>query len=227
MELDLTKCYLSPNLEQIQTSFNSMILNIVETCYGVNTWGKLAKTAERKKRKPLKDEIIQERNIFKMISEHKDTIRAVQSFTGGLMLLKPAIDRVLRKTYETHKYLWADDRDSQIQEFVDTNPLTADIREMFLKYDNITENLISLPKSVVIGPIYIHISHTISALVAKSKEWKVILGQKLSVTYNKRLKEIVDFISEKEKILSRKLKDLDDVRMAMNCLIDVREHFIT
>lgn len=227
MELKIPKCLLNPTLKQIQSSFNSVIQNVVEASYGVSTWGKNAKTIERKKLRPLKDEIIQERTIFKVISEHKDTIRGVQSFTGGLMLLKPDIDELLTKTYNTHKYLWASDRDEQIQSFVDTNPLTADIREMFVKYDRITENLLNLPKSVVIGPIYIQTTRAIADLVAKSKEWKVILGHKLSSTYKKRLKEIVDFISEKEKVLSRNLRDLDDVRMAMNCLISVRENFIT
>lgn len=36
----------------------------------------------------------------------------------------------------------------------------------------------------------------------------------------------MDYISEKNKILSRHIKDLEDVRVAMKCLGEVRDDFI-
>jgi dynein heavy chain, axonemal len=38
---------------------------------------------------------------------------------------------------------------------------------------------------------------------------------------------MVEFIQDKEKILSRELRDLDDVRLAMDCLQTIREHFLS
>lgn len=37
---------------------------------------------------------------------------------------------------------------------------------------------------------------------------------------------ITDYISEKNKVLSRYIKDLDDVRVAMKCLGEIRDDFI-
>lgn len=76
MMLDASHCYLDPTLEVIQRTFvlvsrfnycNSytdavhqlnpqkfqIIQNVIETFYAVSTWGKQAKTEERKKRKAL------------------------------------------------------------------------------------------------------------------------------------------------------------------------------
>lgn len=52
------------------------------------------------------------------------------------------------------------------------------------------------------------------------------MGNQLSAYYKKILDEMVEFINDQDKILVRKLNDLDDVRLAMNCLQNVRENFI-
>lgn len=66
----------------------------------------------------------------------------------------------------------------------------------------------------------------ISSFVEESKKWKLILGKLLGANYKKQLDEMVDFIADMENILSKPIKDLDDVRMAMNCLEKIRDNFI-
>lgn len=141
MELSIPKCIIKPSIEMIQDRFasvNSVLLevlmavkmifpkqvvqNIVETFYAVSTWGKQAKTKERKSRKPKIgttvcirtifqvfcqlyyvhiDEIRHERHYFNILKEHKEIIRAFNSFSGGLLMLKPDIDRFLNVTFKT------------------------------------------------------------------------------------------------------------------------------
>ncbi|CAG2056143.1 unnamed protein product, partial [Timema podura] len=64
------------------------------------------------------------------------------------------------------------------------------------------------------------------ALSVECAAWKHCLGRLLKTNYKEKLDEMVDFISDHSNILQRKIKDLDDVRLAMNCLEDVRENFI-
>lgn len=49
----------------------------------------------------------------------------------------------------------------------------------------------------------------------------------LSTTYKEKLKRITEYISDKNKILAREIKDLEDVRVAMKCLGEIREDFIS
>lgn len=65
-----------------------------------------------------------------------------------------------------------------------------------------------------------------NAFIEYSKTWKVKLGSRLSASYKKQLDEMVTFIKDMEFILVRPLRDLDDVRVAMNCLDKVRENSI-
>jgi len=49
----------------------------------------------------------------------------------------------------------------------------------------------------------------------------------LSNTYKKKLQKITDYILEKNKVLSRHIKDLEDVRVAMKCLAEIRDDFVS
>lgn len=70
------------------------------------------------------------------------------------------------------------------------------------------------------------IEKAIVKFVEESKKWKTLLGQLLSAQYKKQLDEMVDFITEMENILSKPINDLDDVRLAMNCLERIRDQYI-
>lgn len=63
------------------------------------------------------------------------------------------------------------------------------------------------------------------AFLVEASAWKRSLGIILSNSYKKKLQTITDYISEKIKVLSRHIKDLDDVRVAMKCLGEVRDDF--
>lgn len=131
-----------------------------------------------------------------------------------------------KEIFEKHKYLWAENREEVINSFVLTNPLTVNIRDMFLYYDSITQNLEDMSQKRVIGPIEVRMNNTVQKLVAESKKWKVMLGQMLSVQYKKQLDEMIDFIKEHDKILQKSINDLDDVRQAMAVLEKVRDNYI-
>lgn len=54
-----------------------------------------------------------------------------------------------------------------------------------------------------------------------------MLGQILSTTYKEKLKRITEYMNDKNKVLAREIKDLEDVRIAMKCLGEIREDFIS
>lgn len=64
------------------------------------------------------------------------------------------------------------------------------------------------------------------ALHIESVEWKRILGKLLSQAYKDRVLKLMQFIKDRMKTMSKKIKDLDDVRVAMLCLEMIREEFI-
>lgn len=59
-----------------------------------------------------------------------------------------------------------------------------------------------------------------------SEERKVEVGRRLSEACNTKVSSMVDFINEQQVVLTRNLKDLDDVRLAMKCLDAIKEDSI-
>lgn len=57
--------------------------------------------------------------------------------------------------------------------------------------------------------------------------WKTIFGSILSNTYKEKLRKIIEYIDEKNKVLSRDINDLEDVRIAMRCLREIQNDFIS
>lgn len=52
LEMDFNNgCYIQPNLDVMQNDFNNAVLCCTEINYFVSTWGKQAKTQERKDRR--------------------------------------------------------------------------------------------------------------------------------------------------------------------------------
>lgn len=203
-----------------------LIKNIIETFYGVTSWGKQAKTVARSKRKPLIDEVRHERNFYQRIDEHKEVFRALQVFNSGVMSLQPPIDDFCKKLYQNHCHLWSENMEKSLKEFADSEPLTADVRDKFKLFDQQTEQLKIAEKSKTIGAIKIYLDEVFDGFIEFSKLWKKTLAKYLSDIYRKKLISTIDTINDIELVLNRELKDLDDINVAMKCLERVRAESI-
>lgn len=150
----------------------------------------------------------------------------VVTFDGGLLLLKPAIKRLLKQTYENYCYLWDEGMETEMKDFAASNPLTGDIRDKFILYDARTRDLFECHKIVRIECMEIVMNDLFEEFIHFSRKWKTRLGIHLSSIYKKQLIEFVEFITEMDLILHRKIKDLDDIRIAIKALETIRERAI-
>ena len=64
------------------------------------------------------------------------------------------------------------------------------------------------------------------AMRAEAKGWKVQFGRNMNTKYLSIMEKLMEMIDDLTKRLSRPIKDLDDVRQAMNALKELRENEI-
>lgn len=64
------------------------------------------------------------------------------------------------------------------------------------------------------------------ALRVEIQQWKLLFGKALNASYKTKLEDILEFIEDYSKRLSRPIRDLEDVRQAMGALSDIRENQI-
>lgn len=113
-----------------------------------------------------------------------------------------------------------------IEAFVKSNPLTVDIRDKFIFYDLETSEIINAEKRITVGAIRVNAEPAYDSFLELSKERKVEVGRRLSEACNKKVSSMVNFINDQQVVLTRSLKDLDDVRLAMKCLDAIKEDSI-
>ncbi|XP_075973556.1 dynein heavy chain 8, axonemal kl-3 [Anticarsia gemmatalis] len=238
MYLQIPRILIKPTLEEIQTAFSQVVLNCVMDIHrNVFMWGQqdLIKKDQAGAGSLMMtrsmtgsrsgSNIGGVRNYFRMVSEHKDIVRSVMALQGMMYMYKPDIEKLL-KSYGRFEHLWAEDRVPQVQAFVDSNPLNVIVKDMLTKYEGQTEEVLNLPDRHIIGSIQIDTENIKLALHLESIEWKRILGKLLCVAYKERVAKLMQFINDRMKTMGKKIKDLDDVRLAMLCLELIREEFI-
>jgi len=70
------------------------------------------------------------------------------------------------------------------------------------------------------------LEHFKFALNQEVREWIIIYGQSCNRKYQKEMNDIFLFIEDIEKRLSREIKDLEDIRLIMIAVKDLRENEI-
>lgn len=65
------------------------------------------------------------------------------------------------------------------------------------------------------------------SLTAETKNWMVDYGLLCNKKYRSEMEQIFAFVDEAGKKLNRQIKDLDDIRIAMAALKEIREHQIS
>lgn len=150
-----------------------------------------------------------------------------QSGAAALLALKPTIYELLKNTYGKYCHLWNDRMETLLEEFASSNPLTGDIRDQFNLYDRQTMEVCAALKSVRIDCIEILLDAFFDECIVYAKAWKITLGKHLTTEYRNKLLVFVEFISDMDKILRKTMKDLDDVRLAMDALETIRQKSVT
>lgn len=226
IELHKPNFILKPSMPELQNYLEKILLNIVETCYAVETWGVRAKCKRRVALKKIRiDEHKHEKNWFKLISEHNEVVRYKLNFTDSIIQFEKKVNGILCQLRSDYEYLWDEKREKSLADFVKSEPLLADIRDKFKLYDDTTAKLKKLSKYICIQAIQIDRDAMLQSLIEESNTWKLILGAELTEFYHARVENIANFRQVMEKKLARELKDYDDCSRVFKTIEEIQEHF--
>ncbi|PKU47169.1 dynein heavy chain axonemal [Limosa lapponica baueri] len=239
-----------PSLDDIQQAINRMIQLVLEVSRGVAQWGqrhlqksslkaesgtrqlspagfgspgKIAKKGE----KGVEDIVIVRklRNFYSGVAEHEDISKLVVLLSSSVNSIREVASEVLQG-FQKYKVLWTEDKDAKIQEFLASSPSLTEIKEEILHYALFEREMEDLKPIILLGPIELHTGPLKIALANEAKAWKMLLCRYLNEEYKKKMTDMMSFINDYFKKLSRPLGDLDDVRFAMEALSIIRDNRI-
>ncbi|XP_027732137.1 dynein heavy chain 8, axonemal [Vombatus ursinus] len=230
VHLAIPNVVIIPSLDDIQQAINRMIQLTLEVSRGVTHWGqqqvrhvKSALSSAQESFEEIPSRKL--KNFYPGVAEHKDIAKLVLLLSSSVNSLRKAAAEALLE-FQKYKALWTEDRDARVKEFLASNPSLTEIRAEILHYATFEQEIEELKPTIVVGALELHTGPMKLALSIEAKAWKMLLCRYLNEEYKKKMTDMITFINEYLKKLSRPIRDLDDVRFAMEALNNIRDNEI-
>uniref|UniRef100_A0A672PDE8 Dynein axonemal heavy chain 5 n=1 Tax=Sinocyclocheilus grahami TaxID=75366 RepID=A0A672PDE8_SINGR len=219
-----------PGLDEVQQALNRAVDCVVSVSKGVGQWSKerISKvfiytsdiSASANQVIP-----IQIKNYHKSISENKEIVKLVSVLSTSINSTRKVLNALDR--FSLYHHIWKKDREETIQKFIQRNPLLSEFESQILYYRDLELEINAEPEFISVGALALYTADLKLALTAETKSWMVDFGHHCNRKYRMEMEQIFTFIDEASKKLNRQIKDLDDIRIAMAMLKEIREHQIS
>uniref|UniRef100_A0A674C0E6 Dynein axonemal heavy chain 5 n=1 Tax=Salmo trutta TaxID=8032 RepID=A0A674C0E6_SALTR len=199
--LSIPNIAMVPALDEVQQALNRAVECVVSVSKGVGQWSKerISKVGLRWLKAPIPG----------------------YCFVVGQEVMN-ALDRFRR-----YHHIWRKEREDTIQKFSQGSPLLSEFESQILYYKDLELEINAEPEYITVGALALYTADLKMALTAETKSWMVDYGLHCNRKYRTDMENIFTLVDEAAKKLNRPIKDLDDIRIAMASLKEIREQQIS
>ncbi|TKC53227.1 hypothetical protein EI555_007550, partial [Monodon monoceros] len=247
---------MAPALEDIQQTLNKAVECIVTVTKGVRQWNSellsKKKMHERKMAALQSNEDgdsdvemgenepqdtfeiasvnlpipVQNRNYYKNVSDNKEILKLVSVLST---IINSTKKEVIASTdcFKRYNHIWQKEKEETIVTFIMKNPLLSEFESQILYFQKLEQEINTEPEYICAGTIALYTADLKFTLTAETKAWMVVIGRHCNKKYRSEMENIFTLVEEFSKKLNRPIKDLDDVRIAMVALKEIREQQIS
>ncbi|RLV98350.1 hypothetical protein DV515_00010875 [Chloebia gouldiae] len=165
---------------------------------------------------------VQSQSYFKNVSENKEIIKLVSLLSSAVNSTKGEVLTALER-FSCYHHIWQRDKEETIDKFMVGNPLLYEFESEILHFQDLDLKINSEPEYICVGAIALYTADLKLALRSETKAWMTLLGCHCNKKYRTQMEAILTFIEETSKKLNRRIADLDDIRIAMSALKEIRE----
>uniref|UniRef100_A0A8C4SPC6 Dynein axonemal heavy chain 5 n=1 Tax=Erpetoichthys calabaricus TaxID=27687 RepID=A0A8C4SPC6_ERPCA len=233
--LSIPNISMVPPLDEVQQALNRAVEYIISVPKGVGQWSKerISKVGIRRGyRLPDVTTLMapfQAKNYYKVISENKEIVKLVSVLSTSINSTKKVRDAEVLTALERfscYHHIWQKEREETIKKFITGNPLLSEFESQILYYRDLELEINSEPEFITVGALALYTADLKMALTAETKAWMVDFGRHCNKKYRTEMENIFAFVEEACKKLNRQIKDLDDIRISMAALKEIREQQI-
>ncbi|XP_036931606.1 dynein heavy chain 5, axonemal isoform X1 [Acanthopagrus latus] len=168
----------------------------------------------------------QARNYYKSVSENKEIVKLVSVLSTSISSTKKEVMTSLDR-FSRYHHIWRKDREDAMRKFIQGSPLLSEFESQIIFYRDLELEINSEPEYITVGALALFTADLKMSLTAETKNWMVDYGLYCNRKYRSEMEQIFAFVDEAGKKLNRQIKDLDDIRIAMAALKEIREHQIS
>uniref|UniRef100_A0A4W3JTT1 Dynein axonemal heavy chain 8 n=1 Tax=Callorhinchus milii TaxID=7868 RepID=A0A4W3JTT1_CALMI len=233
VHLVIPNVVMVPSLDDIQHIINRLIQMVLEVSRNVTQWRQMKghpnsieeEETSGNQKEESKDFKKKLKNFYHNVAEHKDVTKLVAVLSSSVNTIRSTVNSAL-ETFQKFKVLWSEDRESTVKQFMAKHPSLYELRAEIQHYAAFEADIEALSPTIVVDFIELSTAPMKMALAVEAKAWKLLLCRYLNEEYKAKLAEITAFEKEQLKNLSRPIRDLDDVRFAMESLSEIRKNEI-
>ncbi|XP_063608047.1 dynein axonemal heavy chain 5-like, partial [Penaeus indicus] len=228
---------VSPSLDQVQEAINKVAKIILSTAKGVSQWIRCRKEDAAQPRLETEDSIggrksrkkvivyevpAMPKNYYTHVLESKDVSKVMSHMSNSFQSTRNEVYNTFN-IWEQYHHLWRVDKDAAIKEFISLAPSVQD-------YDKTMKSYIVLEKQIKaeechyrVGALALNTENLKKALAEEASLWVDKFGEALKVNYMKEMERLFAQLNELSRRLERPLKDLDDIKGAIDILRKTRD----
>ncbi|KAK3864739.1 hypothetical protein Pcinc_029599 [Petrolisthes cinctipes] len=185
------------------------------------------------------------KNYYTHVYESKDVSKIMSQMANSFQSTKNELHNTF-STWEKYHHLWFIDKDQAIREFIASSPNLQDYDRTLRSYITLEKQIKSEPSRYRVGALAVNTGnnqyepganfvHNLGeslhigqnnlkkALVVEAGLWVDKYGEALKVTYLKEMERLFAQLTELSRRLERPLKDLDDIKSAIDILRKTRD----
>uniref|UniRef100_A0A3Q2U2R5 Dynein axonemal heavy chain 5 n=1 Tax=Fundulus heteroclitus TaxID=8078 RepID=A0A3Q2U2R5_FUNHE len=231
--LSIPNIVMVPALEEVQQALNRAVECVVSVSKGIGQWSKERISKVHGSSSELSAAVIhaipfQARNYYKSVSENKEIVKLVSVLSTSITSTKKVRVETALDRFSCYHHIWREDREDTMQRFIQGSPLLSEFESQILFYRDLELKISSEPEYITIGALALFTGgiKLSMSLTAETKNWMVDYGLYCNRKYRSDMEQIFAFVDDAGKKLNRQIKDLDDIRIAMAALKEIREHQI-
>ncbi|KAL3309291.1 Dynein heavy chain 5, axonemal, partial [Cichlidogyrus casuarinus] len=166
-----------------------------------------------------------EQSCFKTVSEHKDVSKLQSMLTSSVNNAKKDLQSVY-EIFQMYQDIWSLSQDTAIEEFLAKGPSLAEFEGAIIGLQSRSSLIQQEHTFYDCGPLYLSAEKIKNILLQQLVDWQKHYAAACNLKYRTQMNAMFAFMEEEEKRLHREIRDLDDIRIAMESLKSLREQEI-
>ena len=213
VELTIPNVSMNPSLDDIQRAVNHTAILILKCSKRLLKWGQSRTDTE---------EDAGLATYHDMIAKDQIIVKMVLLLTGSIEGTKAQVLEYM-ESFRQYDWLWKNDMNAEYTAFTKTNPTIEAFEAKLKYYMSVETEIMHITPVHNIGALSLETQPLKYSLKASAANWKTRYATNLHVQAKEQLAAIMEYINSTRVALGHDINDLEDVRVVMNTLKEIRE----
>jgi dynein heavy chain len=220
VELSMPHVVLSPSLNDIQHSINSVARTLIASTKCFEPWG-LRRRSGGSKSVVSEEAVAEAESPHDRLGKDRQVIKSVILLTGAIIRVKREVNEYLN-SFKRYEYLWVDDKQTAYAEFIRKAPSLDEYELKVAYYQQVSQDIAQIVPAHNLGCLSLMTAPLKNSLKAEASSWKALFAEKLVQHMTSELQELAIFFEKTIGKLSQPIDTLQELSGVMNLLEEVR-----